>query len=94
MRGRGDEGMRGRGDVQDLAEFGEISWGEVYAVAVEEMTERVVNRTVGYVLPGYELGVHSVFSVGLRVSRRPVLEDFWTDSTNAQAWASTESLGR
>ena len=55
-------------DVQDLAELGEISRGKVYAVAVEEMAERVVNGTVCDVLPGYEVGVHSVFPVGLRVA--------------------------
>ena len=89
-----DEGEREEGDVQDLAEFGEISRGEVYAVAIEEMAERVVNGTVCDMLPGYELGVHSVFPVGLRVSSTPTSEDFWTDSTKAQAWASTESWGR
>lgn len=48
-----DEGEGERGDVQDLAEFGEISRGEVYAVAIEEMAERVVNGTVCDMLPGY-----------------------------------------
>ena len=48
-----DEGEREEGDVQDLAEFGEISRGEVYAVAIEEMAERVVNGTVCDMLPGY-----------------------------------------
>ena len=57
-----------REDIQDLAEFGEISWGEVDTVAIEEVAEGVVNGTLCDVLPGYELGMHGVFPVRLRAS--------------------------
>lgn len=40
------------------------------------MAEGIVNGTVCYVLPGYELGMHGVFPVGLRVSGKADIERF------------------